>query len=249
MTTDCIPQTKKERKYKCTPKPIRDQIIREYESGTSIRQLMEKYGKTYDAINAMLYRRGIVRRYPTVISEDHRREILSMRAANYSMKEIADKLGFGKTTIARVLRRSGGSTARPKYYGKNRFLSGLGLRVCCGCGYEGPEEDFYQSKHNYRRYCYCKRCCVHRAAATGKKARKERRQLITQLKGNTCADCKNTYPTCVLDFHHVRGEKRFILSEGARGQWTKQDIILEAAKCDVLCSNCHRIRTHGGSGQ
>lgn len=70
------------------------------------------------------------------------------------------------------------------------------------------------------------------------------RAAIVAAKGDTCLDCKNQWPTYVLDFDHIpeRGEKLFELWK-ARGKTLKQ-VLAEIAKCDVVCSNCHREREH-----
>ncbi len=74
--------------------------------------------------------------------------------------------------------------------------------------------------------------------------RAARRAWMDQLKSGPCVDCKNTYPPCVMDFDHVRGEK---FKNLAAMPGYPEDIILEEiAKCDLICSNCHRIRTHLG---
>jgi hypothetical protein len=62
--------------------------------------------------------------------------------------------------------------------------------------------------------------------------------------GGACADCKQSYPDCVFDFHHVDPEtkdkefeapaKLFMLSNARIGA--------ELAKCVMLCANCHRQR-------
>jgi hypothetical protein len=54
-----------------------------------------------------------------------------------------------------------------------------------------------------------------------------------------CVDCGET-DRDVLDFDHVRGEKRFNVAQLRSGPWSLQRLIDEVAKCDVRCSNCHR---------
>jgi len=55
-------------------------------------------------------------------------------------------------------------------------------------------------------------------------------------------DCAEIYPSCVMDFDHVRGVKRF--SVGQMTNCPASTIETEIAKCDVVCANCHRIRTY-----
>lgn len=68
------------------------------------------------------------------------------------------------------------------------------------------------------------------------------RQTIDELKSVSCADCGVSYPSWVMDFDHVRGEKLFTI---AKMTYQKPELIKEeASKCDVVCANCHRQRTH-----
>jgi hypothetical protein len=48
-----------------------------------------------------------------------------------------------------------------------------------------------------------------------------------------------------MEFHHRNPRtKKFNISAGA---YRATSVVLaEIAKCDVICSNCHQIRTHGG---
>lgn len=62
---------------------------------------------------------------------------------------------------------------------------------------------------------------------------------IRGLKEIPCADCKKRYPHYVMDFDH-RGDKTFKVSD----RKSKEERLVEAKKCDVVCSNCHRERTH-----
>lgn len=59
-----------------------------------------------------------------------------------------------------------------------------------------------------------------------------------------CKHCSETDPV-VLDFHHrIASEKRFQLIGSHCYSRSRQAILDEVAKCDVLCSNCHRKEEH-----
>jgi hypothetical protein len=72
------------------------------------------------------------------------------------------------------------------------------------------------------------------------------RRLIREAKDVPCADCGRRYPPYVMDFDHRPGEKKCFNLSIAAGQtrlsWEK--MAAEIAKCDVVCANCHRIRTY-----
>ena len=55
-----------------------------------------------------------------------------------------------------------------------------------------------------------------------------------------CSICPEDDPVC-LEFHHRDpGGKDIELSRAVRNGWSKERILREAAKCDVICSNCHK---------
>lgn len=67
-----------------------------------------------------------------------------------------------------------------------------------------------------------------------------KRRFFTWLSTQQCADCENN-DFRVLEFDH-RYDKLFNVSEilnscSAKLLWE------EVAKCDIVCANCHRIRT------
>lgn len=65
--------------------------------------------------------------------------------------------------------------------------------------------------------------------------------FLHQLKIQPCKDCGGTFPPECMDFDHVRGTKLFNLAEARCYSWTA--IREEVAKCDLVCANCHRIRS------
>jgi hypothetical protein len=64
---------------------------------------------------------------------------------------------------------------------------------------------------------------------------------VRSYKARPCVDCGVQYHFAAMDFDHL-GDKEFVLSSA----WHKNRVEVEAeiAKCDVVCSNCHRIRTY-----
>lgn len=64
-------------------------------------------------------------------------------------------------------------------------------------------------------------------------------EVLTQ---NSCADCSNDDPL-VLEFDHVRGEKKADLAKMVYQNFGIEAIKAEVAKCEVVCRNCHSVRT------
>lgn len=71
------------------------------------------------------------------------------------------------------------------------------------------------------------------------------KRLMRAAKSKPCQDCGQTFPTYVMDFDHVRGRKLFNVSQGYQLKRSLAEVAAEIEKCDVVCSNCHRIRTFG----
>lgn len=75
----------------------------------------------------------------------------------------------------------------------------------------------------------------------------EKREWIEQQKEVPCEDCGNEFPPECMDFDHVEGKKEFVVSTGMYKTWAA--LLAEVAKCDIICANCHRIRTKQRSKQ
>ncbi len=73
--------------------------------------------------------------------------------------------------------------------------------------------------------------------------RTENRLYIQKLKEETpCTDCGKYYPHYVMDFDHQKDKLKDI---SLMMNYPLKRIIEEIAKCEIVCSNCHRERTHG----
>ena len=76
------------------------------------------------------------------------------------------------------------------------------------------------------------------------------RAIIEEAKDKPCADCGRCFPTCAMEFDHVRGRKAFKVSEAVQRAYAIniEKVRAEISKCDVVCANCHRIRTQSTYG-
>lgn len=99
-------------------------------------------------------------------------------------------------------------------------------------------------------------CCVchrvrtkERVTGTGianKDMRKRREKFCSwmeELKSAPCTDCASSFPAVAMDFDHVLGEK--VKGISAMWSWSREKVLLELGKCELVCANCHRLRTAG----
>lgn len=66
--------------------------------------------------------------------------------------------------------------------------------------------------------------------------------IIQEAKNVPCKDCGISYPSHVMDFDHL-ADKSFTISRFGRSVGEAR-LKEEMAKCEVVCANCHRQRTH-----
>jgi hypothetical protein len=66
------------------------------------------------------------------------------------------------------------------------------------------------------------------------------KNILIEHFGNKCNRCKNTYDSCIYDFHHKYENKEYSISYGISNISIKK-LLQEIEKCELLCSNCHRI--------
>ena len=127
------------------------------------------------------------------------------------------------------------------------------MKVCTKCGTEKAEEEFpFRSIAKKIRGPVCLECqrILMKAdyakkkqeyVARAKRGTERRVSRLRAIKDRPCMDCGGIFPPYVMDFDH-RGDKSFVLSRGIK-QYSAEAVDAEIAKCDLVCSNCHRIRT------
>lgn len=125
-------------------------------------------------------------------------------------------------------------------------------KICTACHQEKHIEEFHFRKPP-KRHSHCKECAhkksrEHYLKNTGiyisksKTSKAKAMVMINELKKVPCTDCGNSFPTVCMDFDHVNDDKiEDVCTLAQRGNI--KGALAEAAKCEIVCSNCHRIRT------
>jgi len=93
-------------------------------------------------------------------------------------------------------------------------------------------------RHKDNKQSSCKEC----QRELLKQFRTKKRELVNKAKDKPCMDCGVKYPYYVMDFDH-KENKCFGISEAVNKNISLTKIKLEIEKCDLVCANCHRIRT------
>ena len=138
----------------------------------------------------------------------------------------------------------------------------IGDRTCVRCGHIGPLDDYRQDREGkWGKRNLCNDCGNQQSRDSYNKNPERRRELqketmrqrriarrafIQKAKSVPCNDCGKTFPPYVMDFDHRNSnDKTMDVSQMTSRSLT--EIQAEIEKCDVVCSNCHRIRTHGNT--
>lgn len=107
------------------------------------------------------------------------------------------------------------------------------MKTCGKCRMEKPLTEFH--RHSKRGHqSSCKSCSLEQG--------RDKRLKLQELKENPCTDCGGSFPHYVMEFdHRDPSQKEFTIGGNISKSW--KAILGEISKCDLVCANCHRIRT------
>ena len=76
--------------------------------------------------------------------------------------------------------------------------------------------------------------------------RKELIDFVNSFKQGPCIDCGVKYPHYVMDFDHRDRKTKLdnINKMINHHSYSKEKILNEIKKCDLVCANCHRMRSY-----
>lgn len=97
-------------------------------------------------------------------------------------------------------------------------------------------------RHGYSTGCRCTVCTeavkLYRASY-----RSSRRKDLDRAKAQPCVDCGGVFPPECMDFDHRPGEIKLFSIGNRTLDVSRAALTAEIAKCDLVCANCHRVRT------
>jgi hypothetical protein len=121
-----------------------------------------------------------------------------------------------------------------KEFNKNKARKDGLSTMCKICNRENSKK-YYQTKGtSHKQYVVSK----------NKERKKDvKLYLLHIFLHSSCKDC-GTKDHRVFEFDHVRGVKSYDVSVMASRGISLEKVKEEISKCDIVCANCHRIRTY-----
>src|SRR5688572_3945983 len=129
------------------------------------------------------------------------------------------------------------------------------MNYCTKCEKDKPTTDFYRRGAGFQPWC--KLCRKGLDAQRYQERRLEfaernrrRNQAVIEWgrslkEGKPCTDCGISYHPVAMQWDHLPGTTKILpLASMARAGWSKKRILEEIAKCELVCANCHAVRTH-----
>jgi len=72
----------------------------------------------------------------------------------------------------------------------------------------------------------------------------KQRAFVWKLKQSPCVDCGQRFHPACMDFDHLPNSGKFLDISKIVSQGLSQNLLeRELSKCELVCSNCHRLRT------
>lgn len=121
------------------------------------------------------------------------------------------------------------------------------MKKCSGCRRRVEKKGLCprcKKKYNKKWYLKNREAQLARVKKNNKRYRAEAQKFLVAAKDVPCADCGHRFHHVAMDFDHLGKEPKFMNVSTMKGQSrTLASIKREVKKCQVVCSNCHRVRT------
>jgi transposase-like protein len=206
----------------------REWLASQLEAGRSLESIAREVGRAPSTVAYWASKHGLTSTHAARHAARGgiaRAELEALVAAGLSTRAIAGHLGCSQATVRHWLARHGLATERV------RPPDGVN-EVSRTCPTHGPTLFVRSGSRDSFR---CDRCRKERVA----KRRRRIKQILVEEAGGACVLCGYARCPGALQFHHVDpGSKSFGLARHGVARSLERNRA-EAAKCVLLCANCH----------
>jgi transposase len=212
-----------------------DWLTSQLAAGRSIESIAREAGKHPSTVGYWVNKHGLTSPHAArhaARGELSREQLAALLAEGLTIRAMAERLGRSYTSVRHWLSRHGLATPRALRLAETAGARAAGAdTVEATCPVHGPTLFVRRGADGFR----CRLC---RSGAVDRR-RKEVKRILVAEAGGACALCGYDRSMGGLHFHHRDpAEKAFALS--ARGvSLSLEAARAEAAKCVLLCSNCH----------
>jgi hypothetical protein len=128
------------------------------------------------------------------------------------------------------------------------------IRLCARCAEWKTSDEFHNSRTGQFSYCrecrrsydrayYSERGRTARLARQRAHSNRARAWMVAIKKGIPCRDCGDVFPAWVMHWDHLpEFEKQDEISVMVTSR-TRAAVLDELRKCELVCANCHVLRT------
>lgn len=127
------------------------------------------------------------------------------------------------------------------------------MKTCGKCGSQKPLEQFHRRGNGYQ--AWCKSCRKSYDAGYHRSIRERRIEQASERRekffdwylslkaGRPCADCGAVFHPAAMQFDHRPGTDKLANVANLARQNCRLRLLAEIEKCDLVCANCHAVRT------
>ncbi len=213
----------------------RETLAAMLEEGRSIESIARETGRSASTVAYWVNKHGLVSRHASKHAARggiERAELQALVEEGLPIRQIAARLGVSYTTVRHWMARFELSTPRARRLAETAPARATGAETTeANCPIHGLTTFVRRGTDGFR--CrLCRTGAVHRR-------RRDVKRILVEEAGGACVLCGYDRSLAGLHFHHVDPtEKSFALSR----QGVTRSLAAaraEAAKCVLLCSNCH----------
>ncbi len=249
------------------PKTIDKHTLEALLTSCTKNEIAEQYGITSKSVTRLVRQYGLSN--PLYIQSEETKQLRAeaIKAAHRRDPELIGRKVKGLRTHNQNVKGkrweeiyTSEKTAALKEKAQQRMLGKVlrkpreGIKFCALCQAKVEEGNSQKTQS------YCKACMSsyfkeyygqrkdHYLKVTNENRRRRHsdwRRQIAELKSKPCYDCGKTYPPFCMDFDHLEREFKVaaipvMISSNA----SRERILAELEKTEIVCANCHRKREH-----